>query len=260
VSLPARTEYVVIYTDLVPDALGNRRKVIDVWGDVVYIDTVRSTADITKLYYGVDDKDLIPASLTRVIDLKPSMFRYVKIEWDSANDGKTLVIVVGREASMKIEPPRAVDLVADHSGIKDILSKLTFDPFGNLKVSVVNFERMGPTDIQAVLKGNTVLFSGTVTSSGSTGDIDLSNFTVLEVELKVTSVSGTNPVLNVYIEGKFEDTGDYKPLVYQENITSTGTWFFTITKLAFRYVRVRWVVSGTSPRFTFVVVAQMSVL
>jgi len=80
------------------------------------------------------------------------------------------------------------------------------------------------------------------------------------VELKVTGVSGTSPVLNVYVEGKFEDTGDYKPLVYQEGITGTGVWFFTITKLAFRFIRVRWAVSGTSPSFTFGVYAQMLVL
>jgi hypothetical protein len=111
-----------------------------------------------------------------------------------------------------------------------------------------------------VLKSKTTLFSGTVTTSGNTADIDVPNFTVLEIEVKVTSVAGGTPSLDVYIEGKFEDTGDYKPLVYQENITSTGAWFLTITKLAFRYIRVRWAVKGASPSFTFIVTAHMSVL
>jgi hypothetical protein len=195
-----------------------------------------------------------------VIDIRPSFFKYVRVEWDNVNDGKTLALVIGREASLRIEPPRAVDIVADHSGIKDILSKLTFDSASNLKINNANYEVLAPADIQAVFKSSAVLFSGTVTSSGNTADIDMSNFTVLEIELKVTSVSGTNPALFVYIEGKFEATGDYKPLVYQENISSTGIWFFTITKLAFRYIRVRWVVSGTSPSFSFTVTAQMSVL
>jgi hypothetical protein len=246
---PRRTEYIIYYTILTPDKLGNRRKAIDIRGDVVYIDTVRTNADLSKLFIGVDDKGLLPASLTPVIDLRPSQFEYVRLEWDSANDGRTLVLVIGREASMRIEPPRPVDIVADHSGIKDILSKLTFDSYSNLKIG-----------IQAVLKSKMTLFSGTVTASGNTADIDLSNFTVLEIALKVTAVSGTNPVLSVYIEGKFEDTGDYKPLVYVENITSTGIWFLTITKLAFRYIRVKWIVGGTSPSFTFTVVAQMSVV
>jgi len=170
------------------------------------------------------------------------------------------VLVVGRDASLNIEPPRPVDIVADHSGIKDILSMLTFDAYGNLKIDNANYESMAPTDVQAVLKSKTTLFSGTVTASGNTADIDFSNFTVAEIEVKVTSVAGSSPVLNVYIEGKFEDTGDYKPLEYVENITSTGAWFLTITKLAFRYIRVRWTVSGVMPSFTFIVTAHMSVL
>jgi len=103
------------------------------------------------------------------------------------------------------------------------------------------------------------LYSGTVTASSSTADIDVSTVSALELLLKVTGVSGTNPTLSVYIEGKFEATGDYKTLVYQENITSTGIWYFTITQLIFRYLRVRWVVGGTSPSFTFGVHAQAMV-
>jgi hypothetical protein len=260
VSVEPRPEYITYYTILTPDALGNRRKAIDIWGDVVYIDTVRTNADLLKLYIGVDDKDLLPASLTRVIDLRPSTFKFIKIEWDPANDGRTLVLVIGRGVSVRIEPPRPVDIVADHSGIKDVLSKLTFDAYGNLRISNANYEAMAPTDIQAVLKGKKTLFSGTVTASGNTADIDVSNFTVLEIEVKVTSVAGGNPSLDIYIEGKFEDTGDYKPLAYVENIGSAGVWFFTITKLAFRYIRVRWTVRGTSPSFTLIVTAHMSVL
>jgi hypothetical protein len=257
---PRRTEYITYYTILTPDALGNRRKVVDVWGDVVYIDTVGTNADLSKLFIGVDDKDLLPASLTPVIDLKPSFFNNIRLEWDSVNDGRTLVLVIGREASMRIEPPRPVDVIADHSGIKDILSKLTFDAYSNLKIDNANYEAMAPTDIQAVYKAKATLFSGTVSTSGNTADIDVSNFTVLEIEVKVTGVAGVNPSLDVYIEGKFEDTGDYKVLASQGSITSTGAWFLTITKLAFRYIRVRWDVKGTNPSFTIIVTAHMCVV
>jgi len=115
---------------------------------------------------------------------------------------------------------------------------------------------MVPTDIQNRYKSAITLYSGTVTASGNSGDIDVSPFSVLEIEIKVTSVSGTSPTLSVYIEGKFENTGDYKTLVSQENITAIGTWFATINPCAFRYLRVRWVVGGTSPSFTFRVEAQ----
>jgi len=103
------------------------------------------------------------------------------------------------------------------------------------------------------------LFSGTVSSSGTSNDIDVSMFSALELELKVTSVSGTTPTLDVYVEGKFRGTGDYKPLASQTGITGTGTWFFTIDPLRFRYIRVRWVVGGTNPRFTFAVVGEVVV-
>jgi len=70
-----------------------------------------------------------------------------------------------------------------------------------------------PVDIQSRYKPpGMVLFSGTVTSSGSTSDIDVSTFSAMEILLKVTSVSGTNPSLSVYIEGKFEETGGLQTL------------------------------------------------
>ena len=118
---------------------------------------------------------------------------------------------------------------------------------------------MMPVDIQAVNKTNVVMFNGTVTASGNTSDIDLSVFSAMEIELKVTAVSGTSPTLDVYIEGQFEPTGDYKVLASQTGITSTGTWFFTVNPLIFRFVRVRWVVGGTSPSFTFIVAGQAMV-
>jgi hypothetical protein len=110
---------------------------------------------------------------------------------------------------------------------------------------------MVPTDIQNRYKAPLTLYSGTVTANGNGADIDVSPYSVIELELKVTAVSGTSPTLSVYIEGKFENTGDYKTLASQTGITNTGTWFFTINPCAFRYLRVKWVVGGTSPSFTF---------
>jgi hypothetical protein len=127
------------------------------------------------------------------------------------------------------------------------------------KVDINQSQIMIPVDIQARYKASLTLYSGTVTSNGNTSDIDLSNYSAVELELKVTSVSGTSPTLDVYIEGKFEATGDYETLASQMGITNTGTWFFTVNPLIFRYVRVRWVVGGTSPSFTFGVYAQAMV-
>jgi hypothetical protein len=129
-----------------------------------------------------------------------------------------------------------------------------------LRVSIAAAAIITPVDLQARYKSpGLTLFSGTVTASGSTADIDLSIYSILEIEIKVTSVGGTTPTLDVYIEGKFEATGDYKVLASVTGITSTGVWFVTINPLAFRYIRVRWVVRGTSPSFTVTIAAQAMV-
>jgi len=129
-----------------------------------------------------------------------------------------------------------------------------------VRAKIADSAIMVPTDLQSRYKPpGMTLFSGTVTANGNTADIDVSTVSALEVEIKVTSVSGTSPTLDVYIEGKFEATGDYKPLASQTGITTTGVWFLTINPLVFRYVRVRWVVGGTSPSFAITVVAQAMV-
>jgi hypothetical protein len=146
------------------------------------------------------------------------------------------------------------------AGIKSKTDNLNFTAEGFLRGSIATSEIMVPVDMQARYKSpGLTLFSGTVTSSGNTADIDLSLYSILEIEIKVTSVGGTTPTLNVYIEGKFEATGDYKVLASQTDITSTGIWFLTINPLVFRFIRVRWLVGGTSPSFTFTVVAQAMV-
>jgi hypothetical protein len=150
------------------------------------------------------------------------------------------------------------------STIKSQTDKLNFDSGNRLRVSPASAEAMIPTETQSRYKPPGItLYSGTVTSSSASSSIDVGasgiGVAFLEIELKVTGVSGTNPTLSVYIEGLFETTGDWKPLVYQEDITSTGIWYFTITQLAFRYIRVRWAVSGTSPSFTFTVAGQAMV-
>jgi hypothetical protein len=146
------------------------------------------------------------------------------------------------------------------STIKSQTDRLNFDAGNRLRVSPANAEIIMPVDLQARFKpAGMTLFSGTVTASGGTADIDVSMFSALELILKVTAVSGTTPTLSVYIEGRFDATGDYKPLVFQESITSTGIWYFTINPCVFRYIRVRWLVSGTSPSFTFTVATQAMV-
>jgi hypothetical protein len=99
--------------------------------------------------------------------------------------------------------------------------------------------------------------AGTFTTSGSSADISVDNFSSARFWIKVTAVSGTTPTLDVYIEGKYEQTGDYEPLVSKTGITAVGAFLIgQVDNLVFRFIRVRWVVGGTTPSFTFTVTGQ----
>ena len=174
-----------------------------------------------------------------------------------------------------LRKPETEELILEYTGVDNnvyripVIIALLPQEFGDLtrqlnladlvqklRVVIVDSSIALPVDVQYRRKESLTLYSGTVTTSGATTDIDVSNFSAMEIIIKVTAVSGTNPTLSLYIEGKFTATGDYKPLVYVENITSTGIWYLTITQLIFKTIRVRWVVSGTSPSFTFTVAGE----
>jgi hypothetical protein len=141
----------------------------------------------------------------------------------------------------------------------DLAKQLTLaDLMELLRVKIADSGIIVPVEEQSVYKlpGST-LYSGTVTASGSSSDIDVSTLRSIRIMAKVTAVSGTTPSLDIYIEGKYEATGDYVPLLSRTGINATGVYELgQLDNLVFRYIRVRWVLGGTSPSFTFTVVAQ----
>ena len=113
-----------------------------------------------------------------------------------------------------------------------------------------------PVDMQRRYKFPvTLVYRSNTNTSGNTGDIEL-DASALEIIIKVSTFPSGNPNLSIYIEGKFESTGDYKIIASQTNITSSGTWFLTINPLIFKFIRVRWVITELSPSLTFIVAAQ----
>jgi len=125
------------------------------------------------------------------------------------------------------------------------------DAWSNLRVRLSETDIALPVDIQYRRKEEFIIWSGTATASGKSVDIDVEHFTAMEVEVKVTAVSGTNPTLQVCIQGKFGTTGDYKDIACTDTITTTGVWFLTIDKLVFKTIKARWEVGGETPSFTF---------
>lgn len=233
-------------------------------GDTLYI--ADTNADLTKVWISIDNEDWIRLdSIAGGLELiPPEYFNKLNIKWDASQDGKYITFIVGGESKARISQ-QAITLYKDLigiakeitlSGIKSQIDKLVFDSTNNLKVDLANTEIILPIEKQSNYKSYFTIYSGTVTANGNTSDIDAGIYSGLEIMLKVTAVSGTSPSLDLYIEGKFEATGDYKPLVYQTGITGTGIWYFTITQLIFKYIRARWVIGGTSPSFTIGVYAQ----
>lgn len=168
------------------------------------------------------------------------------------------VYLTGRDISKDFEKLQNIDVLlstrASESTLAAINNKLPSSPTaaGNLRMALLETTIKQPIDVQDHWNESVVLLaSGARTTSGNSADIDVGRFICGEICVDVTAVSGTNPVLNVYIEGKDRYTGKYKVLFAHENITSVQTIWDTITTLPFSLLRVRWTVSGTSPSFTF---------
>jgi hypothetical protein len=118
----------------------------------------------------------------------------------------------------------------------------TLTDLGNLRVAI--YERYSGSI--------TLAASATRTGSGNTDDIDVGRLMKGEICIDVTDVSGTSPTLDVYVEGKDRVSGKYKTLFSQTGINSTNTfWTPNPIDIAFKYLRVRWVIGGTNPSFTF---------
>jgi hypothetical protein len=120
---------------------------------------------------------------------------------------------------------------------------------------------MAPVDLQARYKptGFTI-YSGTVTSNGNSSNVNVSLYSVVRAMVKVTSVGGSNAVLNVYLNGIYDATGDSVPLASVTGITGVGVYEIgQINDLPFNYINVSWTVSGYSPSFSITVAAQAMV-
>ena len=233
---------------------------IEEFFDFIDVDILNTTADTSKVYIFIDNESLP----FRLSDIAGTFVigKRITITWDPSQNGLTLTLVLGKEyryftyRGWFTLGRETIGLMDTLRGIKATTDKLVFDSANNVKIDLANTEIILPTEKQSNYKSFFTIYSGTVTASGNTADIDVNIYSGLEIMLKVTGVSGTSPTLDLYIEGKFEATGDYKPLVYQTGIAGTGIWYFTITQLMFRYIRARWVVGGTSPSFSFGVYAQ----
>lgn len=104
----------------------------------------------------------------------------------------------------------------------------------------------------------TVLASGAVTASGQSAAVDVGGAGTLRAQVQVSAVSGTTPSITVTIQTS-HDAG------VTDAWRTAGAAYTALTAVANspyqcfvvdRYVRVSYVVSGTTPSLTTTVVAE----
>ncbi len=96
-----------------------------------------------------------------------------------------------------------------------------------------------------------VVAPATRTANGETGVLDgYGQAASLRVYVNVTAVSGTGPNLVVHVDDTPNGT-DFVSVGNSGNITAGGTYAFNITTPFTDRIKVRWVLTGTSPSFTF---------
>jgi hypothetical protein len=100
------------------------------------------------------------------------------------------------------------------------------------------------------------LASAAHTVSGDAGDLDVSKYRRIAVDINITAVSGTSPTIQFFVDRK-DANGIYYNLWTDSSVNATGQRsvtigpFATITQSLGSTVKLRWTIAGTSPSFTF---------
>lgn len=98
--------------------------------------------------------------------------------------------------------------------------------------------------------------SAAATTSGNSGDLAVDSFSELALDINITAVSGTTPTIQFIMERKGNDNNYYQ--IYassslnsaQAVSTSLGAGMATSVSFG-TTARLRWVIGGTTPSFTF---------
>lgn len=98
--------------------------------------------------------------------------------------------------------------------------------------------------------------SSASTSSNNSGDLAVDSFSELAVDINISSISGTSPTIQFFVERKGND-GNYYQL-YSSSVISTTQSIstsigagMTISTSFGTTARLRWAITGTTPSFTF---------
>jgi len=194
-----------------------------VYGD--FLDVVTTNADLSKVYVWFNEQDTNPKlPLSHAIGAVTPFHKLI-LDWEDSETNKFIVFLIGREFSFRILKS-IVHIAGDLVGLaKD--------------ASLRNVEL-------------TYIPSQTVTANGDSGanPLIIHYGSVVVFFLNVTSVGGTDSTLDVYIDIQDPASGNWVNQDKFPTVTAPTTLALAIPVRSTRY-RVRWVLGGTSPSFTF---------
>jgi len=237
-------------TDIIP-AVGD-------WLDLL---SLNNSNYASCLYVALNNGQLFPVSYLPV----RSPFYMLRV-YNGCSDTVSGTFIIGRElfqpAKMNVAIPSTMNVNVqsplDSNGNLKAGIYYPLDSNNNVKVSIQSpVDSAGYVRTDVVYKAGypdfwytTLVNNQTITSNGSTSNIQVSNYLHFFVFIYVSAVSGTSPSLNVYLNAYDETTNQSVPIASVTNITSTGTYYMSATNLPAGWINVSWTVGGTSPSFT----------
>lgn len=98
--------------------------------------------------------------------------------------------------------------------------------------------------------------SAVATSSNNSGDLPVDSFSELALDINITAVSGTTPTIQFIMERKGNDNNYYQiyasASINSNQAISTSLGAGMAQSVSFgTTARLRWVIGGTTPSFTF---------
>ena len=102
----------------------------------------------------------------------------------------------------------------------------------------------------------TLVASGAKTASGQTSALTgYGVVNTMRLQLAATAVSGTTPTLTVVVEDTLDGGTNWNQVGTFTQVTATGAQVINISQPFSDTIRVRWTIGGTTPSFTFSVIA-----
>jgi hypothetical protein len=200
---------------------------IVVYGD--FLDVIETNADLDKVYIWFNIQDSNPrVRLSRALGVQ-TPFSKIILDWEDTEDGKYITLLVGKDFSFRI--------------LRGIIT-LAQDLVGLARESTL-----------VATKRNeelTYIPPQNVHQNGDSGanPLIINYGSVVVFFLNVSSVGGTDSTLDVYIDIQDPASGNWVNQDKFPQVTTAGIWALALPVRAVKY-RVRWVLGGTNPSFTF---------